>query len=71
MEDDITGEPLIQRSDDNEAVLKKRLESYHSSTTPVVEYFKQKGIWRSVDAAQSSNNVWGNLEDIFNSLKKK
>ena len=42
--DDVTGEPLVQRSDDNEVTLKKRLKSYHEMTTPVVEYYKRRGI---------------------------
>ncbi|KAL2911923.1 adenylate kinase [Polyrhizophydium stewartii] len=63
--DDITGEPLIQRSDDNAATLAKRLESYHKSTAPVVEYYKKKGIWSGVDAAQSPEVVWASIEAIF------
>lgn len=43
MKDDVTGEPLIQRSDDNAETLKKRLASYHDMTTPVVEYYKKRG----------------------------
>jgi adenylate kinase len=43
MKDDVTGEPLIQRSDDNAETLKKRLTSYHDMTTPVVEYYKKRG----------------------------
>ncbi|CAG8480559.1 10617_t:CDS:2 [Diversispora eburnea] len=58
--DDITGEPLIQRSDDNAEVLKKRLATYHQQTTPVAEYYKQKGIWSGVDASQKPNVVWAN-----------
>jgi adenylate kinase len=37
MTDDITGEPLIQRSDDNAETLRKRLTTYHSQTGEVVE----------------------------------
>ncbi len=65
MKDDLTGEPLIQRSDDNVATLEKRLKSYHEQTAPVASYYKQKGIWRGIDASQSPKVVWGNLEDIF------
>lgn len=68
MVDDVTGEPLIQRSDDNAATLGKRLESYHKQTAPVAEYFKKKGIWRGVDAAQSQEQVWARLDAIFKSL---
>ena len=37
--DDITGEPLIQRDDDKEATVRKRLEVYQSQTRPLVEYY--------------------------------
>lgn len=63
--DDVTGEPLIQRSDDNAETLKKRLASYHKSTAPVVDYYKKKGIWRGVDAAQDPAVVWASLCGIF------
>ena len=36
--DDETGEPLIQRDDDQEETVKKRLKIYHESTFPLVEY---------------------------------
>jgi len=37
--DDITGEDLVQRDDDREETVKKRLEVYHSQTRPLVEYY--------------------------------
>jgi adenylate kinase len=37
--DDVTGEDLIQREDDSEATVLKRLEVYHSQTRPLVEYY--------------------------------
>ena len=39
--DDVTGEPLIQRIDDEEATVKKRLEVYHSQTKALVEYYSK------------------------------
>ncbi|KAJ1568112.1 adenylate kinase [Nowakowskiella sp. JEL0078] len=63
--DDITGETLIQRSDDNAEALKKRLESYHKQTNPVVGYYRQKGLWSGVDASQSPEAVWTSLSAIF------
>jgi adenylate kinase len=38
-QDDVTGEPLIQRDDDKEATVRKRLEVYQSQTRPLVEYY--------------------------------
>ena len=44
MKDDVTGEPLIQRSDDNAEALQKRLQAYANMTAPVVDYYKKRGI---------------------------
>jgi adenylate kinase len=38
-QDDATGEPLIQREDDKEDTVKKRLEVYQSQTRPLVDYY--------------------------------
>lgn len=38
--DDVTGEPLIQRDDDKEDTVKKRLEVYHKQTAPLIDYYK-------------------------------
>ncbi|MEY3669644.1 MAG: adenylate kinase [Pseudomonadota bacterium] len=37
--DDVTGEPLIQRDDDQEATVRKRLEVYHQQTKPLVDFY--------------------------------
>ena len=37
--DDLTGEDLVQRDDDKEETVKKRLDVYHSQTKPLVEYY--------------------------------
>jgi adenylate kinase len=39
--DDVTGEPLIQRDDDKEETVRKRLEVYHDQTEPLVDYYKK------------------------------
>lgn len=63
--DDVTGEPLTQRSDDNVETLRKRLTTFHSQTGPVAEYYKTKGLWHGIDAAQSPSVVWDNLRAVF------
>lgn len=70
MTDDVTGEPLIQRSDDNVETLRKRLSSYHQQTAPVVDYYKAKGIWKPIDAAQAPPVVWESLVGVFKSAKR-
>lgn len=38
--DDVTGEPLVQRDDDKEETVKKRLDVYHEQTEPLIEYYQ-------------------------------
>lgn len=39
--DDVTGEPLVQRSDDAEATVKERLRVYHDETEPLIDYYSK------------------------------
>ena len=39
--DDVTGEALIQRDDDKEETVRKRLAIYHSQTRPLIEYYSK------------------------------
>eukprot|EP00128_Syssomonas_multiformis_P017989 Colp12_sorted_trinity150504_noHs@3025 len=65
MTDDITGEPLIQRSDDNEATLRKRLATYHAQTKPLVDYYSKQGILTTIDAAKPPGIVWATISAVF------
>lgn len=65
MTDDVTGEPLVQRSDDNAEALKKRLVTYHQQTAPVVGYYQKTGIWKGIDASQEPGQVWKSLLGVF------
>jgi len=55
--DDITGEPLIQRKDDNPDTLMTRLEAFHKQTQPVIDYYKKKGMLVEVNADTSMKDV--------------
>lgn len=65
----VTGEPLIRRSDDNVDALKKRLNSYHTQTKPLVDYYALQGLHFKVDASKSAATVFGNIDGVF--LKKR
>ncbi len=39
--DDVTGEPLVQRADDQEETVRKRLSLYHEQTAPLVQFYKK------------------------------
>ena len=47
--DDVTGEPLVQRDDDREETVQKRLEVYHAQTRPLVDYY---GKWAAAGGAR-------------------
>ena len=40
--DDVTGEKLIKRKDDNAETLVKRLEAFHKQTTPILDHYKSR-----------------------------
>ena len=42
--DDVTGEPLIQRDDDKEETVRKRLSVYHEQTKPLVGFYSAPGL---------------------------
>ena len=48
--DDVSGEPLIQREDDKEETVKKRLDVYSAQTRPLVDYYSN---WAAKDAASA------------------
>lgn len=65
MIDDLTGEPLIQRSDDNESTLKIRLAAYHQQTQPVIDYYKKMGLLVKIDASKKPDAVWCDILAMF------
>uniref|UniRef100_A0A8D8AEA7 Adenylate kinase n=2 Tax=Culex pipiens TaxID=7175 RepID=A0A8D8AEA7_CULPI len=65
MTDDVTGEPLMRRSDDNAQALVKRLESYHKQTKPLADYYALRGLHFRVDAARSASQVFEHIDSIF------
>jgi len=65
MLDDITQEPLMQRADDTEEALKKRLEGYHGDTVPILAHYQPGGIVKKANGNQNSDDVWKEIEDII------
>jgi adenylate kinase len=63
--DDITGEPLVQRDDDKEETVRKRLDVYHSQTEPLIDYYKK---WESSGEAGAPKYIRiegvGKVEEI-------
>lgn len=67
MKDDMTGEALMQRSDDTASALVKRLQGYHGDTVPILEHYKPHGVVSKVNANQTMDEVWG---AVFAALKR-
>ena len=63
--DDISGEPLIQRDDDKEETVRKRLDVYQKQTRPLVAYY---GRWAASGEAGAPRydkiNGTGSVEEI-------
>lgn len=59
---DKCGAELVQRADDTEETVRKRLEVYHKETQPVSDYYKAKGNFVSVDSShtveQTTKAMW-------------
>ncbi len=63
--DDVTGEDLIQRDDDQEATVRKRLDVYHEQTEPLIDYYSK---WAATgeDGAPAYHKIAGigSVEEI-------
>ena len=53
--DDVTGELLIQRADDNEETVKKRIATYHAQTKPLIDYYFKWAVSRDRRAPRYVN----------------
>ncbi|MGI6094742.1 MAG: adenylate kinase [Lachnospiraceae bacterium] len=58
---DICGEKLILREDDTPETVQKRLGVYHEQTQPLIAYYKEAGILKSVDGTVD-------MEDVFQAI---
>jgi adenylate kinase len=58
---DKCGGELYQRDDDKEETIRKRLDVYEAQTAPLIEYYRKKGILKSVQGT-------GSIEDIFDRI---
>jgi adenylate kinase len=57
------GGRLIQREDDNEETIRRRLDVFHERTEPVIEYYRERGTLKVVDAD-------GGVDDVFERVRE-
>ena len=62
---DSCGNELVLRDDDKPETVKKRLDVYHEQTQPLIDFYKGKGILKSVDGTQPMEKVFDDITSIL------
>ena len=62
---DACGEKLVLRDDDKPETVQKRLTVYHEQTQPLIEYYDNEGILKTVDGTQDLNDVFEDIIEIL------
>lgn len=62
---EVCGETLILRDDDKPETVQKRLTVYHEQTQPLIDYYTQQGILKTVDGTQDMNDVFADVTKIL------
>ena len=66
---DVCGSRLVVRDDDKPEVIAKRLETYHSQTEPLVDYYEQQNVLKRVDGSQSPDDVGDRIRALLATLR--
>jgi adenylate kinase len=66
---DADGTALIQRTDDDEKVIRQRSAVYWETTNPLLLYYKDRGILKTVDASKPIDLVLADIRNIFDQMK--
>ncbi|XP_058809056.1 GTP:AMP phosphotransferase AK3, mitochondrial isoform X2 [Phymastichus coffea] len=61
--DDVTGEPLMQRSDDQPEIVQARLDQYAAKTRPVIDYYRELNLLRSF-SGQTTDAMWPSIREL-------
>ena len=62
---DTCGKELVLRDDDKPETVQKRLDVYHDQTQPLIDYYKNQGILKSVDGTVPMEEVFANIVEIL------
>jgi adenylate kinase len=66
---DQDGARLIQREDDKEEVIRRRLEVYHAQTEPLIAYYDRAGLLRRFDGRRSADEVHAHIRATIATLR--
>lgn len=66
---DQDGSRLIQRDDDREETIRRRLEVYHAQTAPLIDYYDRTGLLRRFDGRRSAEEVHAHIRATLATLR--
>jgi adenylate kinase len=66
---DQDGSRLIQRDDDREETIRRRLEVYHAQTEPLIDYYDDAGLLRRFDGSRDADEVHGHIRATVATLR--
>ena len=66
---DQDGSRLVQREDDREETIRRRLEVYHSQTEPLIDYYDRAGLLRRFDGRRSPDEVHDHIRATLATLR--
>jgi adenylate kinase len=66
---DIDGSALIQRDDDKPETVQKRLDVYHAQTTPLIDFYDDRGVLRRFDGTRSPTEVHDHIRATIATLR--
>lgn len=58
------------RADDNEATIKKRLNVYHTQTAPLIDWYKQEGLYQHINGVGTMDGICAEICEAINKVKK-
>ncbi|MGQ4832900.1 MAG: adenylate kinase [Candidatus Asgardarchaeia archaeon] len=67
---DICGVKLIQRDDDKEDIVRRRLEEYRLRTYPLIDYYSEKNILYIVNGIDDIDRIFRNILQLISEVKK-
>ncbi len=67
---DICGNGLIQREDDKEATVRDRLDIYDEQTRPLVDFYGERSILKSVNGNQAINKIFNDIVSLLSEVEE-
>ena len=66
---DSDGTKLVQRDDDKPETVKKRLENYHAKTSPLIDFYEERGVLKRFDGTRSPTEVHDHIRATLATLR--